>query len=68
MNEHDLILLDSEQQEIEKWVDKDLKAIDVIQCCKSDSEQLCDCAMPDPIDPFEEVDKDTCRKCENKIA
>ena len=24
MNEHDLILLDSEQQEIEKWVDKDL--------------------------------------------
>jgi hypothetical protein len=40
MNEHDLILLDSEQQEIEKWVDKDLKAIDVIQCCKSDREQL----------------------------
>lgn len=27
MNEHDLILLDSEQQEIEKWLDKDLKAI-----------------------------------------
>ena len=25
MNEHDLILLDNEQQEIEKWVDKDLK-------------------------------------------
>ena len=24
MNEHDLILLDSEQQEIEKWIDKDL--------------------------------------------
>ena len=24
MNEHDLILLDSEQQEIEKWVEKDL--------------------------------------------
>jgi hypothetical protein len=40
MNEHDLILLDSEQQEIEKWVDKDLKSIDVIQCCKSDSELL----------------------------
>jgi hypothetical protein len=40
MNEHDLILLDSEQQEIEKWVDKDLKAIDVIHCCESDREQL----------------------------
>lgn len=40
MNEHDLILLDSEQQEIEKWVDKDLKAINYSQCCKSDSEQL----------------------------
>jgi len=24
MNEHNLILLDSEQQEIEKWIDKDL--------------------------------------------
>ena len=24
MNEHDLILLDSEQQEIERWVEKDL--------------------------------------------
>ena len=32
------------------------------------SEQLCDCAMPDPIDPFAEVDKDTCRKCNNLIA
>ena len=25
--------------------------------------ELCDCAMPEPIDPFAEVDKDTCRKC-----
>ena len=33
MNEYDLILLDSEQQEIEKWVDKDLKAINYIPCC-----------------------------------
>ena len=29
---------------------------------------LCECAMPDPIDPFAEVDKDTCRKCNNLIA
>ena len=32
------------------------------------SEQLCGCAMPDPIDPFAEVDKDTCKKCNNLIA
>lgn len=32
------------------------------------SEQLCECAMPDPIDPFDEVDKETCRKCGNKFA
>lgn len=34
MNEHDLILLDSEQQEIEKWVEKDLTAISVTRCCE----------------------------------
>ena len=28
---------------------------------------FCDCAVPDPIDPFAEVDKDTCRKCKNFI-
>lgn len=33
MNEHNLILLDSEQQEIEKWLNKDLKAINYSQCC-----------------------------------
>lgn len=33
MNEHDLILLDSEQQEIEKWLDKDLTAINYTSCC-----------------------------------
>jgi hypothetical protein len=33
MNEHDLILLDSEQQEIEKWVEKDLEAINYTRCC-----------------------------------
>ena len=27
------------------------------------SELLCDCAMPDPINPFDAVDKETCRKC-----
>ncbi len=47
MNEHDLILLDSEQQEIEKWVEKDLKAISVTRCstqffcCKDAIEQRC---------------------------
>ena len=30
--------------------------------------ELCDCAIPNPIDPFTEVDKDTCRKCNNLIA
>ena len=29
---------------------------------------FCDCAAPDPIDPFAEVDKDTCRKCKNFIV
>tara|TARA_R110002049_G_scaffold255759_1_gene431249 strand:+ start:470 stop:718 length:249 start_codon:yes stop_codon:yes gene_type:complete len=43
-------------------------AINYTHCCESDSEQLCDCAMPDPINPWDSVDKDTCRKCENKIA
>jgi hypothetical protein len=40
INEHDLILLDSEIQEIENFVDKDLEAIDVIQCCMGEAEQL----------------------------
>lgn len=44
------------------------KAINNRCCCKSDSELLCECAMPDPIDPFASVDKDTCRKCNNLIA
>ena len=41
-----------------------LKAINYTRCCT----ELCDCAMPDPIDPFAEVDKNTCRKCNNLIA
>ncbi len=32
------------------------------------SEQLCDCAMPEPINPWDNVDKDTCRKCNSLIA
>jgi hypothetical protein len=40
------------------------EAINYTRCCT----ELCDCAMPDPIDPFTEVDKDTCRKCKNSIA
>ena len=28
---------------------------------------VCDCAMPDPIDPYSAVDKETCRKCNNLI-
>jgi len=45
-------------------LDEYLKAINYTHCC----EELCECAMPDPIDPFAEVDKDTCRKCNNLIA
>ncbi len=32
------------------------------------SEQLCECAMPDPINPWDNIDKDTCRKCNSVIA
>lgn len=39
-NEEDLILLDSEIQNIENLIDKDLKSINYIPCCKSDSEKL----------------------------
>tara|TARA_R110002167_G_C12475383_1_gene634059 strand:+ start:564 stop:791 length:228 start_codon:yes stop_codon:yes gene_type:complete len=62
-------LLDDEPEKSAYWhynklINKIEEAINVIQCC----EKLCDCAMPDPIDPFAEVDKDTCRKCNNLIA
>lgn len=67
-NDLDIILLDSEIQNIENLIDKDLKAINYTRCCESDSELLCECVMPDPINPWDSVDKDTCRKCENKIA
>ena len=39
-NQEDLILLDSEIQNIENLIDKDLKAITVTRCCKRDSELL----------------------------
>ena len=45
-------------------LNKEQEAINYTRCCT----ELCDCAMPDPIDPFAEVDKDTCRKCNNLIA
>ena len=45
-------------------LDEYLEAINYTHCCT----ELCECAMPDPIDPFTEVDKDTCRKCNNLIA
>ena len=42
-NQEDLILLDSEIQNIENLIDKDLKAINYTRCCESDSELLtCD--------------------------
>lgn len=41
-NQEDLILLDSEIQNIENLIDKDLKAINYTHCCESDSELLCD--------------------------
>ena len=44
------------------------EAINYTRCCESDSELLCECVMPDPINPWDSVDKDTCRKCEHKIA
>ena len=40
------------------------EAINYTQCC----EELCDCVIPSPIDPFAEVDKDTCRHCNRLIA
>lgn len=40
------------------------EAINYTHCC----EELCDCAMPSPIDPFAEVDKDTCRHCNKLMA
>jgi len=49
-------------------VEKLYEAINTTRCYKSDSELLCDCAMPDPLNPFTEVDKYTCRKCNNLIA
>lgn len=60
-------LLPSEEI-INDCIDNTLKAINYTRCCESDSELLCECVMPDPINPWDSVDKDTCRKCENKIA
>ena len=48
-------------EELKEYVEA---AISFTRCCT----ELCDCAMPDPIDPFAEVDKDTCRKCNCLIA
>ena len=47
-----------------EYKNKQLIIADVV----GQSEQLCECAMPDPIDPFDDVDKDTCRKCGNSFA
>ncbi len=49
---------------MQKYTDEQLTIHSVVK----QSELLCDCAMPDPINPWDSVDKDTCRKCENKIA
>ena len=54
-NQEDLILLDSEIQNIENLVDKDLKAITVTRCCKSDSELLKTFPMPNVIEAMERV-------------
>jgi len=51
-NQEDLILLDSEIQNIENLIDKDLKAINYTHCCKSDSEQLRDEKEPTTWDAF----------------
>jgi hypothetical protein len=52
------------RQEATDLIEKHELAISVTRCCT----ELCDCAILDPIDPFAEVDKDTCRKCNNLIA
>ena len=49
---------------VQSMIDDFKKAIDYTQCC----EELCDCVIPSPIDPFAEVDKDTCRHCNRLIA
>ena len=62
---HDRTSLTSkEEKQLLNLVNELYEAISVTRCCT----ELCDCAMPDPIDPFAEVDKDTCRKCNNLIA
>lgn len=65
-NQEDLILLDSEIQNIENLIDKDLEAINYTRCCESDSELLL-CGVCD-----EEAKHDTtlrnelhCLKCGN---
>jgi len=52
------------ESEAKETVDEYLKAINYTQCC----EELCGCVIPSPIDPFAEVDKDTCRHCNRLIA
>lgn len=41
-----------------------IKAIVVTRCCT----ELCDCEIPKPKDPYNEIDKNYCRDCENLIA
>ena len=61
---NETVLTNKQIEESEKFVGELLENIFDTRCCT----ELCDCAIPDPIDPFAEVDKDTCRKCNNLIA
>jgi hypothetical protein len=40
------------------------QAMNYIPCCT----ELCDCEIPKPKDPYNEIDKHYCRDCENLIA
>jgi hypothetical protein len=40
------------------------EAINYTRCCT----ELCDCEIPKPKDPYNEIDKNYCRDCENLIA
>ena len=40
------------------------EAINYTHCCT----ELCDCEIPKPKDPYNDIDKNYCRDCENLIA
>jgi len=65
-NDLDIILLDSEIQNIENLIDKDLKAINYTRCCESDSEQLICEECKEAVDTLE--DDGCCEDCSYYVA